>query len=238
MVDLKRELCNLNIKYTNKLKENISLNNRIKSMEYEYNTKLIKLNEIDRQYKQQTNKLIHDLKSQNKMLNDKLKQMESQCDIKSNEINTESSFNQYFLSHFDQFQDSTKIYLNNIISNECNNIDTLITLNENSLIKYVKVKDIHLKAFINQINIIQINRKKWFEYLNKLNSFCYHKILDKYGIYTFNEFYVKINSIAILNKVINNKIDSIKLYENTPKYIQNNVKSSHNTNSFYDWFYN
>ena len=68
-------------------------------------------------------------------------------EIRKELTTTETHFREYFLRKFDGFKSSKILYYNNIVKNECNDIDTLITLDEYGLKNVININIIHLKAF-------------------------------------------------------------------------------------------
>ena len=167
---------------------------------------------------------------------DDIKQDISNDDSKEGLSMEETNFKLFFNKHFFGYKSQTQIkYYQNIVHNECDNIDIFITLTKEILSQNIKIKPIHLHSFHNKLLELKDARQIWKEYLKSIHQTHHDITLTKFGIYTFGEFYDKIKCIYDVELIIKNKEDAITIFNNTPRaknsIIQTNDVNLDNNNN-------
>ena len=194
----------------------------------QYETKIKELNENDTKQ----NKNITKYKDKISELSKKINELESKKEEKNDENNltkTEKHFKEYFFKKFALFKNSTKIYYNNLIKNEANNIEILCELDKNTLKQFIGVNIFHLKPFLNKINELNNNLSEFKKYLENIKLISYRPIFMENGVYGFYQFNQKYKDVKQLNVILNNVGASRTIFDFNPtKNINNNNNNNDN----------
>ena len=137
-------------------------------------------------------------------------------------------FKEYFFREFNSIK-TKDMYYNNLVRNGINNIDTFILIeNMDDINQYIRPTDKIQKILFNsKINQIKNDRNYFVQKLQRINMYHCLNSFDLNGIFTLNEYNIKIKSIDDLKKIINDDIASSLIFKFfNPKNInlnQNNI---------------
>ena len=190
---------------TNETKDQIKLlkqnNDDLTKMNQQQSIKITKLEAIKTKYESKIN---NEQKLDQKLDNGLTKKQQS--------------FKEYFFSTFDNMK-SNKIYYHNLIENDINDFDFFIVIeNMDDINEYIKPKNkLHASVILKKIKQIKIDRDNFETKLRTLNMYHYLNLFDSNGIYTLNEYNIKIKSINDIKKIINDNNQSCSLIFNTFK---------------------
>ena len=165
-------------------------------------------------------KLQNDLKNVSKF-NDN-NNTDNKDDVKVDDSDSDKSFKLWYDIEFRAFKDVYPL----IAKSGYNFIEIFIEMEPDD-ISLLSLKLAKKKVFTKKINTIKHDYNTFKEYLDDLHMSEYHDILTKNGIYYFKIFYKEFKTVHHLCKLINNRSDAKKIFENTPKF-QNNITNSSN----------
>ena len=205
------------------LKENNSASIKLNK---QYLSKISKLEAIKSEYENKIQLL-------SKQINNTDQKSEQKMDNES--IKKDESFKDYFLKTFNNIK-SNKIYYDNLIENELNSIESLILIeNVGDINEYIKPKNkIHANLLLKKIKQIKIDRNNFEEKLKIINMYHYLNVFDEYGIYTLNEYYIKIKTINDLKSITKDDALSSLIFDsfNKNRNIPDNPEGQQRTQQF------
>ena len=123
-------------------------------------------------------------------------------------------------------------YYNLLIKNDINNVDILLMIEKEFLLKQNIINNIHIELFMNKINEIKPERQEFVQFLKELDAYfnCGNKFSIN-GIFTRHDFTENINNVDELNDILNNPDMSTLIFERFNEMYNINGNNNSNNNS-------